>query len=171
MYSTVKRLRFVKVLSCMLTQLDLSALQCCFKRRFECRNILYEIKVHVFCLRGKTKCKREMAGRQLETLKNIDQMHGIFYTMSCDWKLCEESLESSIEASKKIGDLRCFEEGATFLGIVYYMKGELGHSISALSQALESASHRGDGQTQLLAATSLANVHWALRVCRFSFST
>jgi hypothetical protein len=108
--------------------------------------------------------KREMAGRQLETLKGIDQMHGIFYTMNCNWKQCEDSFENSIEASKKIGDLRCFEEGATFLGIVYYMKGELTHSISSLTEALESASHRGDGQTQLLAATSLANAYWARRV-------
>ena len=53
---------------------------------------------------------RDMSQRQLESLKVVDQLNGVYEVMTCKWKDAAECFNRAVEASQQIGDLRSYEE-------------------------------------------------------------
>jgi len=88
-------------------------------------------------------------------------MSGLYYCGIAKWDNGEEALKRAIEAAKTVGDLRTYEECTLHLGTIYYFRGDLKKTCEFTDEALQSASRRGDIQTQISAAVAEARNNYA----------
>eukprot|EP01116_Phalansterium_solitarium_P018231 TRINITY_DN4761_c0_g1_i4.p1 TRINITY_DN4761_c0_g1~~TRINITY_DN4761_c0_g1_i4.p1 ORF type:complete len:517 (+),score=164.62 TRINITY_DN4761_c0_g1_i4:52-1602(+) len=104
---------------------------------------------------------QELAGKkQLDALKTLQQLTGMYYAGAAKWQLAKQNFTSAIDNGKTIGDLKSVEECQIFLGSVLFLEGELKNSIRVTKDALRSAQSRGDLQTQILALDAQARNYY-----------
>ena len=105
---------------------------------------------------------RELAGKQLDVLKTIEQLSGIIYAGLAKWDQATSAFEKAIDAAKTVGDLKSLEESTLFAGTVHFLKGDIQRSVKLNQGALESATKRGDAQVQVYSSILQARNYYVL---------
>jgi len=98
------------------------------------------------------KDSKEKAGKQLDLLKTINQISGIYALCGSKFDEAIENFTKGTSAAQSVGDISFVEECNTQIATCMYYKADVKKAIELNQTALDSAVKRGDAQHQIFAA-------------------